>query len=128
MCTDAGYRHIWAWPSPESGAIVSSDDAVPTPTGPRSDPNSCTVARALPFVRTPGLAEQQLEVLELAHERVVLALELLVGLSGRLEHREGEGAAAVGQRHDPGREELERLLVGAGEHVDHPRFAVGANL
>ena len=41
------------------------------------------------------LAEQQLEVLELAQERVVLALELLVGLSGRLEHREGEGTATV---------------------------------
>src|SRR5438270_12457014 len=44
---------------------------------------------------TPGLAGQQLEVLDLAHERVVLALELTVGLSGRLEHREGEGCAAV---------------------------------
>jgi hypothetical protein len=52
------------------------------------------IAPAL-LTRTPGLAEQQLEVLELAHERVVLALELLVRLSGRLKHREGEGTAAV---------------------------------
>src|SRR5207237_6592568 len=74
------------------------------------------------------LAEQQLEVLELAQERVVLAVELLVGLSGRLEHREGEGAAAFGQRHDPRREELKRVLAWAGEHVDHTRLAVGVDL
>src|SRR5438477_487571 len=74
------------------------------------------------------LAEQQLEVLELAQERVVLAVELLVGLSGRLEHGEGEGAAAFGQGHDPRREESERVLARAGEHVDHARRAVGIDL
>src|SRR5437899_1545901 len=85
-------------------------------------------AACAPDRSSSRLAEQQLEVLELAQERVVLALELLVGLSGRLEHSEGEGAAAFGQGHDPGREELERVLARAGEHVDHARLAVGLDL
>src|SRR5207244_6775090 len=41
---------------------------------------------------------------------------------------EGEGTATVAEWHDSGREKLERRLVRAGEHVDHARFAVGANL
>src|SRR3989442_11025738 len=94
----------------------------------RSCPRRPTARACAPDRSSSRLAEQQLEVLELAQERVVLALELLVGLSGRLEHSEGEGAAAFGQGHDPGREELERVLARAGEHVDHARLAVGLDL
>src|SRR5207253_9161232 len=46
-------------------------------------PDSTRARPCAPDRSSPRLAEQQLEVLELAQERVVLALELLVGLSGR---------------------------------------------
>src|SRR6266849_294365 len=103
--------------------VVATGRGRPCPRRPTVRWRACAPDRS-----NSRLAEQQLEVLELAQERLVLVLELLVGLSGRLEHREGEGAAAFGQRHDPRREELERLLARAGEHVDHARPAVGVDL
>src|SRR5262249_8928335 len=66
-----------------------------------------------------GAAEASLEIVELAQQRGVLALELLVGLAGCLEHREGEGAAASWSRDDTRREAEEAVHVGSGEHVDH---------
>src|SRR5712691_1728437 len=58
----------------------------------------------------------------------MLAFELLVGLAGRLEHREGEGAAARWGGDDAGGEAEEGVVARAGEHVDHARLGVGADL
>src|SRR5262249_55817652 len=68
------------------------------------------------------------EIVELAQQRGVLALELLVGLAGCLEHREGEGAAASWSRDDTRREAEEAVRVGSGEHVDHAGRGVGVDL
>ncbi len=61
-------------------------------------------------------------------QRCVLTVELLVGLAGRLEHCEGEGAAAGGGGDDAGGEAEEGVFGGAGEHVDHARVGVGVDL
>src|SRR6516225_11032440 len=70
-------------------------------------------------------SQAALEVAELAQQRDVLVCELLVGLAGRLEHREGEGAAAGRGRDDTCGEAEEGVLVRAREHVDHARRGVG---
>src|SRR5437763_8220268 len=87
--------------------------------------------RASPRARWPASAarrERGLDVGELALERLVLGLEQLIGHVWRLEHREAEGGAAVGQRHCSGGEDRHLVLGGSGEHVNYAGLGVGLDL
>jgi hypothetical protein len=53
---------------------------------------------------------------------------MLVGLSGRLEHSEGEGAAASARGTTRFGKSWSASLARPGEHVDHARLAVGVDL